>query len=282
MRQRRGARARRRSDLGAGSLRDRPRRLPLSLSARADGNHPRAGDQYRTGQAADPGADECVRAPARVSAGKLQVRGSAEFRYALLVGVARSVEGADDRLGAGYRRTLLPAADARHVDRCLRRRRQAHHRHGGRGLRARPAGLAGSSARRRRADRRADAHCVDHRADADQWGKGLSGGSHGSGRFPCAGAVASGRRRSSAGADIRSGDRYDHAAAAPARRDAGGAILHGGDGSVAPAGSAPGRSTDPRAHATHRSQLRRRLRFQCRRAGDPRCARARRRRCVRS
>ena len=61
-------------------------------------------------------------------------RGAAEFRHALFERLARSHQGADGRLGAGHRRPLLPAADARHVDRRVRLARLAHHRHRSRQL----------------------------------------------------------------------------------------------------------------------------------------------------
>ena len=55
---------------------------------------------------------------------------AAELRYALFQRLARSDEGADGRLGARHRRPLLSAADARHVDRCVRLARLADDRHG--------------------------------------------------------------------------------------------------------------------------------------------------------
>ena len=69
-------------------------------------------------------------------------RGAAEFRHALFERLARPDQGADGRLGARHRRPLLPAADARHVDRRVRLAGLAHDGHGGRQLpgRRRPAG----------------------------------------------------------------------------------------------------------------------------------------------
>ena len=51
---------------------------------------------------------------------EFQGSGAAEPRYALLHRVARSHQGAADCIGARYGGPLLPVADARHVDGCVR------------------------------------------------------------------------------------------------------------------------------------------------------------------
>ena len=102
---------------------------------------------------------------------KAVVRPNFDTLYSL--GVARPDRRADDRLGAGHRRALLPAADAGHVDGRLRRARQAHQRHRRRPLRRRAARLARRAAGRRR---RIDAPTpvrLDHRPHADQRPRGL-------------------------------------------------------------------------------------------------------------
>ena len=87
---------------------------------------------------AEPGwhrrPDEPLRQHRRLSHRRHEGGGPAEFRHALLQRLARSDQGADGRLGARYRRPLLPVADARHVDRRVRLAGLAHHRHRGRQL----------------------------------------------------------------------------------------------------------------------------------------------------
>ena len=55
-----------------------------------------------------------------------------QLRHALFVGLPRPLQGTDGGLGAGYRRALLPPADARHVDRRVRVAGLAHDGNAGR------------------------------------------------------------------------------------------------------------------------------------------------------
>ena len=75
--------------------------------------------------------DEYVRQRSGVPDGRHEGRRAAQLRHAVFQRVAGSDQGADDRLGARYRRALLSAADARHVDRRVCVAGLAHHRNAG-------------------------------------------------------------------------------------------------------------------------------------------------------
>ncbi len=108
----------------------------------------------------------------------MRVGRPAELRHAVLQRLARHDEGAHGRVRPRHRRALLPAADARHVDRRIRLARMAYDRHGSGDLSRDAAGLAAGSARPRHrgvqaasqhtAYRGADAVRVDHRAHEDR------------------------------------------------------------------------------------------------------------------
>ena len=78
---------------------------------------------------------------ARVPRRLVQGRRARERRYALLVGLARPVEGADRALGAGHQGPLLPDADDGRVDQHFRLPGQAHDRHEAGALRDHRTGL---------------------------------------------------------------------------------------------------------------------------------------------
>ena len=101
-------------------------------------------------------------------------------------------QGADDRLRARHRRTLLSPADARHVDQRLRLARLAHDRNAGRQLPDRAAALERHGSRRRHAHRCADALCLDHRPHQDRRPAGLRGGAPDPGRLQDHAAVRMG------------------------------------------------------------------------------------------
>ena len=103
----------------------------------------------------------------------LQDRRTAELRHPVFRCLARSDQGANDRFCAGYRRPLLLAAHARHVDRRIRLTWLANHRHAGGQLPRYTAGLERRSSVGNDAHRRADALCLDHRANQDGWAAGL-------------------------------------------------------------------------------------------------------------
>ena len=146
-------------------------------------------------------------------------------------GLARPDQGADGRLGAGYRRALLSPADARHVDRRLRVARLAHHRHAGGQLPRRAARLAAGSARQadrgvqapegHPAHRRADAVCLDHRPHQDRRPAGLRRGPQDPGRLQDHAAVAVGQDAQAGRGEDRSERRHEDAAEGPGRHHAG-------------------------------------------------------------
>jgi hypothetical protein len=89
-------------------------------------------------------ADEYVRQCPRIPGGNHEGCGSAELRHPLFQRLARPDQRADDRIGPRYAGALLPAADARHVDRCFRLTGLAHNRNPGRRLCRGAAGSSGS------------------------------------------------------------------------------------------------------------------------------------------
>ena len=92
-------------------------------------------------------------------------------------------QGACRHLGSGYRWTLLPAADARHVDRCFCIAGLANDGHQGGDFSGDASGLEAGSARQVRrgvqasegypAHRSADALCLAYRPDQDRRSAGL-------------------------------------------------------------------------------------------------------------
>ena len=115
----RGAGAIGRAHHRTGGARHRGGRLCLLLPHHVDGHLPQAIHQRRTRQGFLQGPDEHVRQRARISAGRFQRCRALQLRYAVFRLMAGHDQGARRHLGSGYRRTLLSAADARHVDRCL-------------------------------------------------------------------------------------------------------------------------------------------------------------------
>ena len=113
-------------DHRAGSPGYRHRCLRVFLSDHQLGCDAQAVHQPRTRQGSRPGADEHVQQRAHLSSRRRQGCGPLQFRHALFVGLPRPLQGTDGGLGAGYRRALLPPADARHVDRCVRVAGLAH------------------------------------------------------------------------------------------------------------------------------------------------------------
>ena len=102
-----------------GGARHRGRRLCLFLLHHVDGRFPQAIHQRRTRQGSLQGPDEHVRQRARIPAGRFQGCRALQLRHVVFRLMAGHDQGARRHLGSGYRWTLLPAADARHVDRCL-------------------------------------------------------------------------------------------------------------------------------------------------------------------
>ena len=94
--------------------------------------------------------------------------GAPELRHALFERLARPDQGPGGRLGAGHQGPLLPAADARHVDRRVRLAGLADDRHGRAGVRRRPAGLVRTAAGRCHKAAGADAVRLDHRPHQDR------------------------------------------------------------------------------------------------------------------
>ena len=170
---RRGARrgaprsARGRGDQRTGCARHRRAGLPLFLFARHNGPDAEAAHQRRQARG-HLRADEHVRQHPGISDGGHEGRGPAELRHAVFQRLARPDQGADDRIRARYAWALLPAADARHVDRRVRVPGLAHDRNAGRRLCRDAAGLERLAAGRRRSHRRADALCLDHRPHQDR------------------------------------------------------------------------------------------------------------------
>src|SRR6267378_7661286 len=99
-----------------GSARYRGRCLRLFLLPDVDGRVPKAIHQWHNRLQR---SDEHVRQRARIPAGKFQRRRAVQLRYSLFRFLAGHDQGARRDHGSGYGWTLLPAADARHVDRCL-------------------------------------------------------------------------------------------------------------------------------------------------------------------
>ena len=113
-------------------------------------------------------ADEHVRQHPGIPDGGHEGGGPAELRHAVFQRLARPDQGADDRIRARYAWALLPAADARHVDRRVRLAGLAHDRNPGRRLCRDAAGLERLAAGGRRSHRRAHALCLDHRPHQDR------------------------------------------------------------------------------------------------------------------
>ncbi len=91
--------------------------------------------------------DEHVRQRARIPTSKFQRRRAVQLRYALFRFLAGHDQGARRHHGSGYRWTLLPAADAGHVDRCFCLARLANDGHQGGDLSGDTRGLAAGFAR---------------------------------------------------------------------------------------------------------------------------------------
>ena len=102
-------------------------------------------------------ADEYLCQCSCLSHGRHEGRRAAEFRYPLFQRLARSHQGASDRLGPRYRRPLLSPADARHVDGRVRVARLAHHGNAGRQFPRRPPGWRPDCARIHRGIQAAEA-----------------------------------------------------------------------------------------------------------------------------
>ena len=136
-------------------------------SARHDGPDAKAAHQRRQARG-HLRADEHVRQHPGISDGGHEGGGPAELRHALFQRLAGPDQGAGDRIRARYAWALLPAADARHVDRRFRVPGLAHDRNPGRRLCRDAAGLDRLAAGRRRSHRRADALCLDHRPHQDR------------------------------------------------------------------------------------------------------------------
>ena len=167
--------------------------LPVFLSSGHNGPDAEAADQRRQGRRHSR-ADEHVCQPPRVPAGGHEGRGPAELRHAVFQRLAGPDQGADDRLGPRYAWALLPAADARHVDRRVRLPGLAHHRNPGRRLCRGAAGLERLAAGGRGSHRRAHALCLDHRPHQDRRAGRLRRREQDPGRLQDHAALATGAR----------------------------------------------------------------------------------------
>ena len=171
----------------------------------------------------------------RIRRPMIEGRRAAQLRHALFRRLARSHQGADDRLGARYARALLPAPHARHVVGRIRLAGLAHDRNAGRQLPRRAAGLATRS-RSRFAE---NSSCPPARSASMR--RRLTCGSSAAPRptvppttTPCTRSRPATRsRRCRGGASRRSrshphldpGDRHEDAAQDAGRHDAGGASI---------------------------------------------------------
>ena len=167
--------------------------LPVFLLARHDGPDAEAAHQRRQARG-HLRADEHVRQHPGIPHGGHEGGRPAELRHALFQRLAGPDQGAGDRLGARYAWALLPAADARHVDRRVRVPRLAHDRNPGRRLRRDAARLERHASGGRRSHRRADALRLDHRPHQDRRTGRLRRRAQDPGRLQDHAAVATGAR----------------------------------------------------------------------------------------
>ena len=251
--------SRRNPHRGSGA-RDWRRRLSLFLSAGDDGAHPAAAYQSAAGTGVARRADESLRQYSRLSICRHEGCRTTEFRHALLERLARSHQGAGRRVGARYGRALLPAADARHVDRRIRFARLADDRHRCRQFPRDAARLGRNRASRFRAHRRADALCLDHRPHQDRRTGRLRHRSQNSGRLQDHAALAMGQGTGRGGSEDRSRHRYEDAAEDTGRFHARRQIFHAGRRDPQTAAAACHGPTDYRAAEPPRFRSRQRLR----------------------
>ena len=179
--------------------------------------------------------DEHVRQRARISAGRLQGCRALQLRHAVFRRVARHDQGARRHLGSGYRRTLLPAADARHVDRRFCLAGLANDGHQGRDISGHAAGLEAGSARKVRrgvqaaegyaADRRANALCLGHRPHQDRRSAGLRCGPQDPGRLQGHAAFGIWQDAEAGRGQDRPERRHEDAAEGPGRYHDGGRVF---------------------------------------------------------
>lgn len=116
-----------RRDSGRGEV-SRRRGLSPFPSADLDGPDPPADPRHRRGRKDRPPPDHQLQQCRDLAAGRFPHRGAAQFRPALFQPLARPERRAGGGPGARYRRAVPPHADARDVDRHLRRARPAHRR----------------------------------------------------------------------------------------------------------------------------------------------------------
>ncbi len=195
-------------------------------------------------------------------------RGPAELRHAVFQRLARPDQGADDRLGPRHAWALLPAADARHVDRRVRLARLAHDRNPGRRLCRGAAGLERVVAGGRGSHRRADALCLDHRPHQDRRPGRLRRRPRDPGGLQDHAAVALGQGGRAGGRHRRSGRRHEDAAEDRGREDAGRRVLRLRRRDPQAAAAPHHRSTDPRPDAADRDRAGQELRHRQGRSGD--------------
>ena len=155
----------------------RRRCLSLLLLARDHGSDAQANGQRPGRQVARLRSCEYLPEHPGLSRGRRPSGRAPQLRHAVFERVARSHQGARHRLRAGHGRALLPPADARHVDRCVRLPGLAHHGNAGPGVPDCAAGMAARSEGKARrgvqapegnsAHRCADAARLDHRPHKD-------------------------------------------------------------------------------------------------------------------
>src|SRR5271166_4238035 len=166
-----------------------------------------------------------------------------------------------------YAWALLPAADARHVDRRFRVPRLAHDRNAGRRLCREAAGLERLAAGRRRSHRHSHALCLDHRPHQDRRAGRLRGREQASGRAQDHAAVELGQGRRADRGRRRSRHRHEDAAEDHGRYDAGRQVLRHRRRNPQVAAAAHHGSTHPRADEAYRHGARQELRYRQGRSG---------------